>query len=166
MKTEKIYMAGPLFTWYDRDFNMRLAGVLRNHGYEVFLPQESEQNEENIEGRFQPRAIFASDIVGIAWADTILANLDGADVDSGTAWECGFAKGLGKKVLAYRLDFRSIHRDTRVNLTLSESADIYYEFPMEYLGYSFYEISRKIIKLLEAPIIRETTRPIIATRRD
>ncbi len=36
----------------------------------------------------------------------LLAILDGCDVDSGTAAEIGFAYGLGKKIIAYRSDFR------------------------------------------------------------
>jgi len=38
--------------------------------------------------------------------DIVLAVLDGADVDSGTASEVGFAYALGKTILGYRGDFR------------------------------------------------------------
>jgi nucleoside 2-deoxyribosyltransferase len=38
--------------------------------------------------------------------DAMLAILDGADVDSGTAAEVGFAAALGKPVVGLRLDFR------------------------------------------------------------
>jgi nucleoside 2-deoxyribosyltransferase len=51
-------------------------------------------------------------------SDLILANLDGSDVDSGTAAEIGFAYGLGKKIIGYRGDFRlsSDNLGTIVNL--------------------------------------------------
>lgn len=38
--------------------------------------------------------------------DALVAVLDGADVDSGTAGEIGFAYGLGKKSFGLRIDFR------------------------------------------------------------
>ena len=38
--------------------------------------------------------------------DVIVAVLDGADVDSGTASEIGFAYALGKRIYGYRGDFR------------------------------------------------------------
>ncbi|MFZ3357430.1 MAG: hypothetical protein WCA56_04700 [Xanthobacteraceae bacterium] len=40
----KIYLAGPLFSAAERDFNARLAGLLRGLGHEVWLPQDAEQN--------------------------------------------------------------------------------------------------------------------------
>jgi hypothetical protein len=41
----KIYMAGPLFTTAERDFNAALAAQLRAAGHEIWLPQESEQRD-------------------------------------------------------------------------------------------------------------------------
>ena len=38
----RIYLAGPLFTTAERDFNAALAAGLRALGHEVWLPQESE----------------------------------------------------------------------------------------------------------------------------
>ena len=39
-------------------------------------------------------------------SDSMIAVLDGVDVDSGTASEIGFAFGLGHRILGYRGDFR------------------------------------------------------------
>ena len=39
-------------------------------------------------------------------ADILVANLDGPDVDSGTAAEIGFAFANGKTIIGYRGDFR------------------------------------------------------------
>jgi nucleoside 2-deoxyribosyltransferase len=39
-------------------------------------------------------------------ADILVANLDGTDVDSGTAAEIGFAFAKGKTIIGYRGDFR------------------------------------------------------------
>jgi nucleoside 2-deoxyribosyltransferase len=43
---------------------------------------------------------------GIDRSDTVLAVLDGTDVDSGTAAEIGYAFAKGKPILGYRGDFR------------------------------------------------------------
>jgi len=43
-------------------------------------------------------------------SDIILANLNGADQDSGTSAEIGYAYALGKTIIGYRTDFR-YHND-------------------------------------------------------
>ena len=52
------------------------------------------------------REIAANNIQAIDRADGIIAVLDGADVDSGTAAEIGYGYGKGKRILGYRGDFR------------------------------------------------------------
>lgn len=39
-------------------------------------------------------------------SDIVTANLDGVDVDSGTASEIGYAAGRGIPIFGYRTDFR------------------------------------------------------------
>jgi nucleoside 2-deoxyribosyltransferase len=95
----KIYLAGPLFSTAERDFNARLAQLLRDLGHEIWLPQESEQ------ATMTPAQIFKEDVAGIDWAEVVVANMDGADPDSGTCWECGYAYRK-KPVVVFRTDFR------------------------------------------------------------
>jgi nucleoside 2-deoxyribosyltransferase len=95
----KIYLAGPLFTTAERDFNAALAAMLRGHGHEVFLPQECEQRAATA------RAIFDADVAGIEWCDVLVACMDGPDPDSGTSWECGSVAGR-KPVILFRTDIR------------------------------------------------------------
>jgi nucleoside 2-deoxyribosyltransferase len=120
----KIYLAGPLFTTAEREFNARLATALRGRGHEVWLPQESEQRS------MSARQIFATDVEGIDQADAVVANMDGPDPDSGTAWECGYAFGK-KPIVLFRTDFRSgaEHEGAPYNLMLTESADRRLELP-------------------------------------
>ena len=124
----KIYLAGPLFSFAERDFNARLTAILRNKGHEVWLPQESEQES------MTPKEIFEKDVEGIDWAEAVVANMDGADPDSGTCWECGYAYRK-KYVIVFRTDFR-VNSEMRgnqpvtpadmapYNLMLTESADV------------------------------------------
>jgi nucleoside 2-deoxyribosyltransferase len=114
----RLYLAGPLFTAAEREFNDRLAALLRKAGYKVFLPQEREQRDKSA------REIFLSDVEGVDWADVVVANMDGPDPDSGTCWECGYAYRK-KPIVVYRTDFRAAHEPGKspYNLMLTESAD-------------------------------------------
>jgi nucleoside 2-deoxyribosyltransferase len=84
----------------------------------VFLPQESEVQHGSA------TAIFKSDVAGVDWAEIVVANMDGADPDSGTAWECGYAYGRGKPVVLFRTDFRKAGESDGApyNLMLTEAA--------------------------------------------
>lgn len=96
----KIYLAGPLFTAAEREFNLRLKDLLSAAGHQIWLPQEKEPRE------LTGAAIFQRDVEGIDWADVVVANLDGPDPDSGTSWECGYASA-SKPVVVFRTDFRA-----------------------------------------------------------
>jgi nucleoside 2-deoxyribosyltransferase len=113
----KIYMAGPLFSTAELAFNSELAKLLRARGHEVFLPQEHEQRKD------LPAAIFESDVKGLDWSEAVVACLDGADPDSGTCWELGYAYARKKLSLVYRTDFRLFKGSDPINLMMSESAD-------------------------------------------
>ena len=114
----KIYLAGPLFATAEQEFNRQLYSALRHAGHEVWLPQEHEPRERTA------KAIFEEDVGGMDWAEVIVANMDGADPDSGTCWECGSAYGK-KPIVLYRTDFRRAGdaEDTPFNLMISQSAN-------------------------------------------
>jgi nucleoside 2-deoxyribosyltransferase len=114
----KIYLAGPLFSTAEREFNARLAQLLREKGHDVWLPQEIEQRS------MSAKHIFDKDVEGVDWAEAVVANMDGPDPDSGTCWECGYAYGK-KPVIVYRTDFREADEVDKApfNLMLTESAE-------------------------------------------
>ena len=121
----KLYLAGPLFTIAEQNFNTELARFLESEGFEVWLPQEHEPR------RNTARSIFEMDVSALDWADAVVACMDGPDPDSGTAWECGYAYAKGKPIVCYRTDFR-ISGDTKgapYNLMLTESASARLEVP-------------------------------------
>jgi nucleoside 2-deoxyribosyltransferase len=121
----KLYLAGPLFTLAEQSFNAELARFLESAGFEVWLPQEHEPRSNTA------RAIFEMDVEALDWADMVVACMDGADPDSGTAWECGYAYAKGKPIVCYRTDFRVTGdtKDAPYNLMLSESATARLEAP-------------------------------------
>jgi len=121
----KIYLAGPLFSLAEQGFNAELARFLERQGFEVWLPQEHEPRDNTA------RAIFEMDVAAIDWADMLVACMDGADPDSGTAFECGYAYAKGKPIICYRSDFRVAGdaASAPYNLMLSESATARLEVP-------------------------------------
>ena len=122
----RIYLAGPLFTTPEREWNVGLAARLRAGGHEVFVPQDHPVAERT------GRAIFRRDLGGLDWADTVVAIMDGADPDSGTCWECGYAYARGKTVVLFRSDFRGSgdERDIPYNAMLIGSADAHIELEL------------------------------------
>ena len=134
----KLYLAGPLFSTAELAFNGELAGLLRSKGHEVFLPQEHEQRKD------LPRAIFESDLGGLDWAEVVVACLDGADPDSGTCWELGYAYGTKKPAIVYRTDFRLFEGTDPINLMMTESADHMIILPMAAVADLAAEIARRL----------------------
>jgi len=95
----RLYLAGPLFSAAERDWNEELAAALRKGGHEVFLPQDKEAG-------LNAAGIFSTDVGGIDWADALVAIMDGPDPDAGTAWEVGYTYGK-KPIVLVRTDFRT-----------------------------------------------------------
>jgi nucleoside 2-deoxyribosyltransferase len=122
----KLYLAGPLFTTPEREWNVRLAGRLEAAGHEVFLPQANAAPEPTAP------AIFAKDLGGLDWAEGVVAIMDGTDPDSGTCWECGYAYAKGKPVVLFRSDFRRPGDSYGIpyNAMLIGAADVHIEIAL------------------------------------
>jgi Nucleoside 2-deoxyribosyltransferase len=86
----RIYLAGPLFTPYERDFLSACAARLRAEGFDVFVPHEEALALDNTPAD----VIFAKDYAGLHAADAVLAVLDGPQTDDGTACEIGIFYAL------------------------------------------------------------------------
>jgi nucleoside 2-deoxyribosyltransferase len=117
MKT--VYLAAPLFSEAECDFNLKLRDELISAGFKVFLPQEDSNNVKDMLDRQE--IIFDKNLKGIENSDMLIAVIDGADVDSGTAWEIGFAFAKGKPVFGLRTDFRTLGIEGTVNLMIERS---------------------------------------------
>lgn len=141
-----IYLAGPLFTSPEREWNVGLAARLRAGGHEVFVPQENPAAERT------GRAIFLKDLEGLDRADTVVAIMDGADPDSGTCWECGYAYAKGKTVVLFRSDFRGSgdEHDIPYNAMLIGAADAHIEFEMASLDEAAAAILTTLARLSRA----------------
>lgn len=122
----KVYLAAPLFTRPEREWNAALAAGLRSAGHEVFLPQASQVPNPTAQ------QIFDRDVEGLEWSDAVVAVLDGAEPDSGTAWECGYAYARAKPIVTFRSDIRRPGEfgDVAFNLMLWCSAGGHIELPL------------------------------------
>lgn len=119
----RLYFAGPLFTTPERTWNAAIVSALRAAGHEIFLPQEKEPG-------LDAAGIFATDVGGIDRADGLVAIMDGADPDSGTCWEVGYAYGSRKPIVLVRTDFRDLAGEAGpYNPLVAESATIRLNLP-------------------------------------
>jgi nucleoside 2-deoxyribosyltransferase len=85
----RLYVAGPLFSEAERSWLDMLAARLRTEGFECFVPHEHfpELADVTVE------EVYRIDTEGLRSADALVAWLDGAMVDDGTACEIGMFGG-------------------------------------------------------------------------
>lgn len=123
----QVYLAGPqVFTPQGERFvRDRMVPTLENNGYDCLYPSDTDGDDDAetssvADTLAKPVSVErASELnqwgmeVGeknmrdIDRADVVVANLDGADPDSGTAAEIGYAHGTGTPIIGYRTDRRS-----------------------------------------------------------
>lgn len=116
----KIYLASPLgFSPEQKPYLEKIKIRLHQLGCEIFDPWSLHFGEaigeafliENYNERVNAFTRLAMDIGaanenGIRDSDMLLAVLDGAETDSGSASEIGYAAGLGKPAYGLRTDWR------------------------------------------------------------
>lgn len=99
----QIYLAGPDVFRPDAMERAEAARLLcRQYGYEAIIPTDAEETD--------PDKICQANLAMIKRAQVVVANLDafrGAEPDSGTCFELGFAVALGKKVCGYVSHFQT-----------------------------------------------------------
>jgi nucleoside 2-deoxyribosyltransferase len=118
-----VYLAAPLFSEAERNFNASIARLLEANLFDVHLPQTS-GDDSRVRDVWEQERLFVSNKTALDQSDIIVAIIDGADADSGTAWEMGYAFATGKTVIALRTDFRRVGDHEQVNLMLEQSARV------------------------------------------
>lgn len=116
-----VYLAAPLFSEGERVYNQLIRDQLVRAGQQVYLPQEI-GDDLTSRDLGTTRAIFLENLTALSGSDLVVAVIEGADADSGTAWEIGYAYARGIPVVALRTDFRAVGTNERVNLMLEQSA--------------------------------------------
>ena len=117
---KQVYLAAPLFSDAERNYNILLRDLLVANGFPVYLPQET---GESTGGPERDRAIFESHIAALDRASCVVAVCDGADTDSGTAWEIGYACAREIPVVALSTDRRGAWSGRKTNLMIRQSTE-------------------------------------------
>jgi len=140
-----IYLAAPLFTAAEREYNLKLSSHLQLAtlgNLAVFLPQSIDGSEART-----TKEIYRTCIERLGLSDLVLAILDGSDADSGTCFEVGFAVAKGKPVVGLRTDFRPGGDDGPSNLMLTNGCRYVVNAPT--LAYSFDDTVNALIAAIE-----------------
>jgi len=116
VKCVKVFLATPLFNEAEREFNSSIAKRLRENGFEVWLAQEAPFIKQGTHK--EKKAIYEGDILALKTSDAVVAVLDGIEVDSGVAYEIGYAKALDKPIIGLKTDYRTFSEIEEVNLML------------------------------------------------
>ncbi len=114
----KVYLAGPLFSLAEQNFNRQFAQAMSKALpiLQITLPQERADSLLSQPNGFE--LVFQDCIAMVRECDALVAVLDGPDVDSGTCIELGYAYSLGKPIVGVRTDFR-VSEDRGMNLMVS-----------------------------------------------
>lgn len=121
-KTHRVYCAGPLFNQSERDEMTAIANALRDEGFGVYLPHSDGMEfrlvhhclvargwEPALAAKFLHQAIFALDVFQlVSECDSVVWNLNGRVPDEGAVSEAAIAWTLGKPMIAYKDDVRSL----------------------------------------------------------
>ena len=91
----RVYLGGPMFVAAEVRYNLWLAGVLREQGYEVYCPNESEPINDKTRTDITARKIYNADIEALEACNVYICQVS---EDSGTNWEAGYMDCLSRHV--------------------------------------------------------------------
>ncbi|MBI4146258.1 nucleoside 2-deoxyribosyltransferase [Candidatus Woesearchaeota archaeon] len=112
VKKPHLYLAGPLFSVAEREFNVKLKRLLEEF-FVVYLPQDDgcllvDLIKSGVSAEEAARRVFDADVKAMKDCDFLLIVLDGRSVDEGAAFELGFVHALGKVCVGLRTDPRQL----------------------------------------------------------
>lgn len=120
-----VYLAASLFSAFDRERNNWIRKELNQAGYTVFLPQEIVAPVDS-DGNLDYGYVYTRCRDAICECGTVIALVDGPDVDSGVAWELGFAHAKNIPCYCVRTDFRkSEHKGVNIMIGFGATDVLY-----------------------------------------
>lgn len=107
----KAYIAAPLFSQAEKQFNLAVDERVRSLGIDTYLPQrDGGEAAELIRRGFDEdtvrRRLFAGDCAAVRDCDLFVFVLDGRSPDEGGCVELGMAYTLGKSCFGLQTDCR------------------------------------------------------------
>ena len=98
--SKKIYLASPFFNSNELPIYCQVIKALRDKDYEVYVPQEHEiENAWGYPNNVWGQKVYDEDVKALKSCDVVMVLNFGMYSDSGTAWEAGFAFGIGKECI-------------------------------------------------------------------
>lgn len=91
----RVYLGGPMFVAAEVRYNLWLARELRQAGFEVYCPNESEPINDKSRNDITARKIYDADIQALEHSHVYICQVS---EDSGTNWEAGYMDALNKRV--------------------------------------------------------------------
>ena len=149
-----LYLAGPdIFRPDAVAHGERLKALCARHGFEGLFPLDAQvAGHAPGDARDTARGIYRADIGLLDAADAVLANLDffrGAEPDSGTCFEVGYAVARGKPVYAYVPDSGSLAERIRHRCPQYLAADA----GMDVHGWQLEEFDLPLNLMLAVPCV-------------
>ncbi len=144
-----VYIAGPLYTPAERSYLEEIESICATAGFETYLPHR--------DGGLAPAngssttPFFKKDIAALNDCTVVVAILNGTDVDSGTAWEVGYAYARQRALLGIFEDTRIDSPLASLNLMITSSITIFQSRD------SLAEELKKIARQYDR---RDTSRPV------
>ena len=121
MSKSKVYIAGPFFREGERE-RIEMVRTFFNSGerkghYDLFVPMDHFiPDGENMSNIDWAKAVFKMDTEALEKSDMMVAVYDKHYSDSGTAWELGYAYGLGIPVILLCTDLNADNRSGRAHV--------------------------------------------------
>lgn len=118
-----IYIAGPLYTPSERQYLEEIAKICHDIGFKTYLPHR--------DGGLAPasgkitKPYYETDVLALNKCVIVVAILNGYDVDSGTAWEMGYAFAQKRKILGFYEDTRIYDEYASLNLMISSTVELF-----------------------------------------
>ena len=120
---KSIYIAAPMFSQAELQYNEMVATQIEKIGYNVFLPQRSGYKFIELLKEMSPaearKKIFIKDYTAVQNADILVIILDGRTIDEGACVELGIGYTLGKICYGLKSDPRTM-MNGQINPMISE----------------------------------------------
>lgn len=111
----RVYLGGPMFVAAEVRYNLWLTGILREAGFEVYCPNESEPINDKSRNDITARKIYDADIEALEQSHVYICQVS---EDSGTNWEAGYMDALNRHVDPHRyLGVLGLATDIRLHQT-------------------------------------------------
>lgn len=91
----KLYLGGPMFVAAEVRYNLWLTSLLRQHGFEVYSPNESEPVNDKTRPDITGIKVYEADVAALEASNVYICQVS---EDSGTNWEAGYMDCLSRHV--------------------------------------------------------------------